>query len=92
MMVSLRGIHCLELVHCALEAMLHHVAKLKIRLADLVVRHTQNLFYILKGKAITFQTFKGLSAPDKSFDIFRINLKNSSAICDEIMNGTTKMG
>ena len=74
-------VHGLELVDGPLEAVLHHVAKLKVLLADLVVGHAQNLLDILQSEAVALQSLEGLRAADESLDVFGIDLQNGRAVC-----------
>ena len=74
-------VHGLELVDGPLESVLHHVAKLKVLLADLVVGHAQNLLDILQSEAVALQSLEGLRAADESLDVFGIDLQNGRAVC-----------
>ena len=76
-----RLVHGLELVDGPLESVLHHVAKLKVLLADLVVGHAQNLLDILQSEAVALQSLEGLRAADESLDVFGIDLQNGRAVC-----------
>ena len=74
-------VHGLELVDGPLESVLHHVAKLKFLLADLVVGHAQYLLDVLQSEAVALQTLEGLSAADESLDVLGIDLQNGRAVC-----------
>ena len=60
--------------------MLHHVAELEVLLTNFVVGHGQDLLHILKSETVALQTLKSLSTTNESLHIFRINLKDGSAI------------
>lgn len=76
-----RLVHGLELIDGALESVLHHVAKLKVLLADLVVGHAQDLLDILQSKAVALQSLEGLSTTNESLDVVGIDLQNGRAVC-----------
>ena len=76
-----RLVHGLELIDGALEPVLHHVAKLKVLLADLVVGHAQDLLDILQSKAVALQSLEGLSTTNESLDVVGIDLQNGRAVC-----------
>ena len=76
-----RLVHGLELIDGALESVLHHVANLKVLLADLVVGHAQDLLDILQSKAVALHSLEGLSTTNESLDIVGIDLQNGRAVC-----------